>query len=228
VPNLGSSGGIRAVATGAVQIGAVSRPLKPAEAAKGLSAIRYGRTAFVVVTRETGVHSLTPDELAAMYDSPEARWPDGTPVRPVLRPASDNDSRLLAAFSPAVSTALTKAMAREGMVVGMTDQETVDAVERLPGAIGTASMALLLSEQRRVTPLALAGVAPSLANVASGRYPHSKTMALVLRSDAPEAARRFVAFVGSEAGRRLLKSLGHVTDEPGAAGASPSAGPTGR
>lgn len=78
-------------------------------------------------------------------------------------------------------------------------------------------MALLLSEQRRAVPLAIDGVAPTLANVASGRYPHAKPMYLVLRADAPEAARRFVEYVGSDAARKLLTELGHAIPSTGAA-----------
>lgn len=216
VPNLGSSGGIKALSSGAIQIAMTSRPLKPAESATGLRAIEYGRTPFVVATTHAAVKNVSTSELAALYGGQRTRWNDGTPVRLVLRPASDGDSELLAAFSPEVRAALEQAQKREGMVLGMTDQETVDAIERLPGGLGTASMALLLSEKRRALPLAIDGVEPTPANVASGRYPHVKPMYVVLRSDAPEAARRFVDFIGSDAGRKLLAELGHVV---------PSAGP---
>jgi phosphate transport system substrate-binding protein len=101
----------------------------------------------------------------------------------------------------------------------MTDQEAVDAIERLPGGLGTASMSLLLSEQRRAQALALDGVAPTLAHVESGRYPFVKTMQLVLRADAPPAVTRFVTFIGSPAGRRVLAETGHVPPLP-AAGAA--------
>jgi phosphate transport system substrate-binding protein len=135
-------------------------------------------------------------------------------VRLVLRPPSDADTAHLAAFSDDVKAALDLAMAREGMVTGMTDQEAVDAIERLPGGLGTASMALLLSEGRRATPLAIDGVEPTLANVASGRYPHAKTMTLVYGPDATPAARKFIAFVTSEPGRKLLAEMGHLPPPP--------------
>jgi phosphate transport system substrate-binding protein len=210
VPNLGSSGGIKAVATGAVQLAAASRPLKAEEAAGGLRSVEYGRTAFVLATTKDGLQGLSRKEVADLYAGRQPRWPDGQPVRLVLRPTSDADAALLASFSPDIKASVEAAQAREGMVVGMTDQETVDAIERLPGGLGTASMALLLSEQRRARALAIDGVAPTLANVESGRYPYNKTMLLVLRADAPAALGRFVAFVASPAGRRVLVETGHV------------------
>ena len=96
------------------------------------------------------------------------------------------------------------------MVLGMTDQEAVDAIERLPGALGTASVALLLSEQRRARPLEIDGVAPTLAHVASGRYPYLKTMFFVVRVDAPPSVMKFIEFVGSPSGQQVLAETGHV------------------
>lgn len=210
VPNLGSSGGIKALQTSAIQIAAVSRPLKPAEADAGLTALAYGRTPFVVVTTEPGQQGASREQLADLYAGRQAQWSAGRVVRIVLRPPSDGDSELLASFSPQIRAALTQANAREGMVVALTDQEAVDAVERLPGGLGTASLSLLISEQRRAKPLAIDGVEPTLANLAAGRYPYAKTMALVIRADASDSVRGFVKFVVSEQGRKVLHELGHI------------------
>lgn len=210
VPNLGSTGGLKALRSGATQLAAVSRPLKAEEAAAGLQSVDYGRTPFVLATATPGVPGLSLHQVAELYAGRQTRWADGTPVRLVLRPASDGDTVQLASFSNEIGPALAASMAREGMVVAMTDQETVDAIERLPGGLGTTSLALLLSERRRARPLAIDGIEPSLANVASGRYPHVKTMALVVRPDATSAVRQFIGFVNSPPGRALLTELGHL------------------
>jgi phosphate transport system substrate-binding protein len=210
VPNLGSTGGIKALRSGATHIAVVSRPLKPDETSAGLRSIDYGRTPFVLATAKPGVRNLSLREVAEIYAGRRTQWPDGSPVRLVLRPASDGDTTQLASFSDDIQAALKLALAREGMVMAMTDQEAVDAIERLPGGLGTASVALLLAERRRAAPLAIDGVEPTLANVASGRYPHAKTLSLVLRQDASPTARKFVDFVISAQGRKLLAELGHL------------------
>lgn len=223
VPNLGSTGGLKALRGGATQLAAISRPLKPDELAAGLQGVDYGRTPFVLATSKPGVQGLSLRDVADLYAGRRTQWADGAPVRLVLRPASDGDSAQLAMFSDDVKAALALALGREGMVIGLTDQEAVDAIERLPGALGTASMALLLSERRRAVPLAIDGVEPTLANLASGRYPHAKTMTLVMRPDAAPATRNFVAFVTSEPGRKLLAEMGHLP--PALAERSASAAP---
>ena len=208
VPNLGSSGGIKALGAGATQIAVASRAIKAEELAAGLHAVEYGRTAFVLATAKADVQALTLAQIADLYAGRQTRWGDGQPVRLVLRPASDADTPLLASFSPGVKVALTTAMAREGMVTAMTDQDSADAIERLPGGIGSSSLALLMSEHRRARALPIDGIAPTVANVASGRYPYVKPLYLLYKDGAPPSALRFIAFVGSEAGRRILTAAG--------------------
>ena len=52
--------------------------------------------------------------------------------------------------------------------------------------------------------------APTIENMASGRYPYLKTMYLASKPDAPASVGKFVAFVRSDAGRRILVSTGHI------------------
>lgn len=208
VPNLGSSGGIKALTTGATQIAVASRPIKAEELAAGLRAFEYGRTAFVMVTAKDNVQALTLTQIADLYAGRQTKWADGQPVRLVLRPPSDGDTLLLAAFSPGVKDALAIAMAREGMVTAMTDQDSADAIERLPGGLGTSSLALLMSEHRRARALTINGIAPTTANIASGRYPYVKPLYLLVKNGAPASVVQFIAFVGSEAGRRILTAAG--------------------
>ena len=210
VPNLGSSGGIKALKAGAVQIGVISRALLPEEVGSGLQSVEYGTTALVLATAKNGVRDLTLEQIAELYSGKQAKWSDGQPVRLVLRPASDSDTALLGMFSPAVKNALAIAMAREGMVVAMTDQDSADSIERLPGAIGTSSLALLKSENRRAIALSIAGVEPTVANLTNGSYPYIKRMYMLVTVSPSATVSKFIAFVGSEAGRRILDDAGHV------------------
>lgn len=206
--NLGSGGGVKALAMGALQIAVVSRPLRPDELRPDLRVIEYARTPFVLVTAKTGVSALSAAQVAALYGR-QARWPDGTPVRLVLRPAVDVDHSVLAGVSPAMPAVLADALAREGMVVAATDREAADAVERLPGALGTSSLALVISENRRLTPLAIDGVPPSPQTLADGRYPYGKTLALVVPARPTPMTVRFLDFLASADGRRILAETGH-------------------
>ena len=209
VPNLGSSGGLKALAAGAIDIAVTSRPLKSEEIAQGLVASEYGKTPFVLVTSKKGVTDLTTSQLVDMYAGKQLTWPDGSPIRLVLRPANDSDTGLLAGFSAGMRRALDSAMAREGMIVATNDQESVDSIGRLPGALGTSSLALLLSEKRPLTPLAINGVVPSVETIADGSYPYLKSMYLVIKSTPSAQVSRFLSFVLSPEGQTILRATGH-------------------
>lgn len=127
----------------------------------------------------------------------------------MLRPKRDRDTALLASFSPAMSDALQRAYARPGMMIVTTDQESATEIEHRSGSFGTTTLALILSEHRNLQPLAIDGVAPTVKELARGRYPYSKTMYLVMSKDSTANARRFATFIQSARAGTTLTNTGH-------------------
>ena len=211
VPHLGSIGSLRAVEQGALDLALISRPLQVDERMRGLQAVEYGRTPFALTTRMTGVTGLTRAQLAAMIEDPHATWPDGTPVRLVLRPKSDGDHVLLASMGALVELALARADAREGMVIAITDQEAADAVARLRGGLGTCSLSLLRASAQGLVPLALDGVEPTVANVENASYRIVNRMHIATRGAPAGMALELVNFLQSPDGLALLAQFGHST-----------------
>lgn len=210
LPNLGSAGGLKALEGGAVDLAVISRPLTAAEMAQGLIASPYGRTPFVVVASKAGGGTIgSVQELAEIYEGRRTDWPSGTPIRIILRPASDGDTQLLESFSPAMKQAAQKAAARAGMMIASTDQDAADALEKTPGAIGVASLSLLLSEKRQLNIMSMGGVSPNVATLANGTYPYFKTMYLVHKRSTKDAALRFLEFVASAQGKEILLNSGY-------------------
>jgi phosphate transport system substrate-binding protein len=210
LPSMGSGGGIKAVLAGAVQIAVSARPLNEAEAKAGAASVEYGRTPFVFATaasnRATGV---TTQDLVDSYAGALDHWPDGAKLRLVLRPIGDSDSETIKSMSPAMRNAKSAAEQRKGMVFTVTDQETATSIEKITGALGPSTLALLLSEQRPLKALALNGVVPSAHSIADGSYPLYKELLLVTGPKSPPEAQQFVAFVRSPAGREVLRQTGH-------------------
>lgn len=209
VPNLGSSGGLKALAADAIDLAVISRPLREEEAKQGVVAVEYGRTPFVFATSAKGVSSIALDRVEAILAGRYERWPDGTPVRPVLRPRSDSDSVLLASLSPGIKESLQAVHAREGMVVAITDQDSANELERLPGAFGTSTLALVLSESRKLTLLRVDGIAPLENGKANPDYPYWKHMFVVHKVPPAPAVKRYLDFLQSPAGRAILTRNGH-------------------
>ncbi|WP_201495909.1 substrate-binding domain-containing protein [Rubrivivax sp. A210] len=210
LPSLGSGGGIKALAAGAVQIAVSGRPLTAAEAAAGASAVEYGRTPVVFATHSRNpVSSLSLKELAEIYSGERLAWPDGSRIRLVLRPMGDADSEAIKNLSPALRRAKELAEQRQGLLVTVTDQETAEQLEKVAGAVGPTTLALLLSERRALKPLALDGVRPDAQAIADERYPLQRVLYLVTAPRSGPAAQGFVDFARSPAGRAILQRTGH-------------------
>lgn len=211
VPNLGSSGGIKAVIAGAIQIGVSGRPLKDAELSQGAKEIEYGRTPFVFATslKNAGATAVTTQQLVAIYSGTMDRWSDGTKIRLVLRPESDSDTESMGKISPEIREAALLASKRAGMLIAVTDHDAADYLEKVSGSVGTTTLAMILSEKRSLKALKLNGAEPSVKSIARGSYPYYKQMVLVTGPKTPPSAMRFIAFVQSPAGRQILTRAGH-------------------
>lgn len=210
LPSMGSGGGLKALSAGALQLAVSSRALTEAEQRSGLAGTEYGQTALVFATslsQKTDVLRLR--DLIEIYAGRTNVWPDGKTLRLVLRPIGEADNEAIKSLSPAMREAKELAEHRKGMMFAITDQEAATAIEKIPGALGPSSLALILSEKRALKPLALDGVLPDAASMASGRYPLLKKMLIVTGPQTGAAARAFVQFLHSKEGRSILLSTGH-------------------
>ena len=213
VETVGSGGAIKALNGGKLDLALLSRPLKDSELGSGATAVvvtEYARTPFVVaVQADTRIDNLSGAQLAELI-SGEGSWPDGKRARPILRPADDTDIALLRKMAAPVSAGLDRAYAKAGMPVAATDREAADLIERTPGALGASTLSLILSESRRIKPVAIDGSKPSVAALESGAYPHFKRLFIVHGPNASQEAKKFVAFLATPAARQVLKKNGHA------------------
>jgi phosphate transport system substrate-binding protein len=210
LPSLGSGGGIKALQGHALDIAVISRELKPDEAATGLTATEYGITPFVfAVHRKVPASNITLLDIAAIYAGKKLAWENGEQIRLVLRPASDSDTVLLNSISPKMEAAVNIAQQRPGMVFAMTDIDSVDNLESMPGSFGTSTLALILAENRKIKALPVNGVTPSISNLENGSYPYWKPINMVTDKTTSHAAQQFIAFVKSPEGQQYLEKLGH-------------------
>lgn len=209
VPVSGSDAGIKALNAGIADMAVISRPLRNEEIADGLVAYDYGSTPFVFATHKKYLEGITVQQAADIYAGKVTRWPDGTPIRVVLRPAAAQDTAQLADFSPEMKQAVKAAHAREGMIMAIMAKDSVQEIERVPGAFGTTTLALILSEKRNVEALPINGVKPTSKALGDGSYPYFKVMRVVVKGDAPAVARQFIDYLNSPEGRAVLAETGH-------------------
>ncbi len=209
VGSLGSTGGLRALDAGRLDVAMSSRPLTPAEQARGLVAHEVFRSPFVwAVAASSGLTGLALGELIDIYAGRRTHWPDGGQIRPVLRPENDSDTIVLRSLHPELSRAWSIAQARPGMRVAMTDADAVDDLRHIPGALGTTTLGLAMAEGSALRALALDGVTPSVPALAQGRWRLSKVVYLVVPQRPSAGASRLLHALSQPAAAAGLARLG--------------------
>ena len=210
-PSVGSSGGIRAVTEGMLDIGISSRALKDEELTSAIKVWAYAKSPFVLaVHHKLSVANLTTQQAIGIYDGSLLQWTDGTTVRVILRSPTETDTVILKQFIPGMEAALATAYQRRGPPIATTDQDIADKIQSIPGAVGTSTLSLILGENRPLKALALNNVAPTVENMGNGTYPMSKTLYLVTRAQAKAEVQQFIDFMQSEEGAAILKRTGHL------------------
>jgi phosphate transport system substrate-binding protein len=209
--SIGTSGAIKAVPKGAIEIGLSSRVLTDEESRGGLSAVEYAQSPTVLaVHKSTKTTSITLSQLSDVYSGKLTHWPDGSRIRPVMRQPGDDNTRQLKGLSAEIEKSIGVAEQQPGALFAMTDQEAADRMEAVPGSIGVTTVALIRSESRSLLSLAIGGVEPTPANAKSGLYPLVKHFYLVLPKEPSAAVLEFVKFIKSPPGRKILEQAGHT------------------
>ena len=212
-PSLGSSGGIKAVIAGALDVGLNSRPLTEAERGHGLVVAEYARTPLLLVTSHQGAAGdFTLQRIASLYNGDLQSYPDGTPIRLIMRPEVEIDIHLVRGLSPEIDAAVLRAQVREGMGVAVTDQDNAEMLVKTRGTIGWMTMAQLISEHLELAPLPIGHIMPDQANFASGKYPLFRSFSVVTAAQPSPLVKSFLEFLASAEGRAILSRNGHFFD----------------
>lgn len=206
VASLGSSGAIRALSDGVLDIAVSGRPLKADEESKGLKVALIARTPFVIATAHPKPGSMSASSLPAMFSPTAPSWSDGTPVKIILRPRSESDTHLLGELFPGLAAAIETARRRPDVPVAATDQDNADMAEKIPGSLVGSTLVQIVTEKRELHPVAIDGIAPTLEHFESGVYRYGKPIYFVLGTTPSPVAERFLAFLRSPEGIALLRS----------------------
>jgi phosphate transport system substrate-binding protein len=163
-----------------------------------------------VAERKVPVSNLSHEDLVKIYKGEMNSWPNGERIRIVLRPAIDADNIIARGISSEMSAANDKALAREGMLMALTNQEAMEIIEKTPGAVGFSSLAQILAEARTAKILSYNGVFPSRRSLLNGTYSLSLNFAFVTKPDRSQEEQCFIDFVNSPGGRAILEKSGCI------------------
>lgn len=210
LPSLGSSGGVKALLAGAIDLSVTSRELKDEEKSGGAYAQLYATTPLAFVTSiETNANAITTNELAMMYAGTTQNWPSGERVRVILRPVSETDTQVLYSLSNDMAHSVELALERPGLVIAINDQDNAETLENLSGSLGVVALGQIATEGRRLKVLIHDGVMPKAGVPDTRGEQFTKGLYLVRSSATSQSVDDFVAFVFSPEGQAILVSHNH-------------------
>jgi len=208
LPSLGTPGGIRALVAGAIDVAIATRAPTPDEQAKGVQSAFCLKTALVFATSHANPAGIRLAQLPQIFSDADPRWPDGTPLKVILRSRAGTENPYLVKLMPAMEAAFDAAYKRPGMPISATDQENAEIARRTAGSFAIMTLLQLRSENLALKPLTLDGIAPNAQTVAEGSYPMPLPVCLLVSPSPAPATARFIAFIRSPEGLDLVRSYG--------------------
>jgi phosphate transport system substrate-binding protein len=209
---LGTGARLRALAEGKIQIALASHGIKPEDVQKGnLTIIEVAKGAIVfAVNASVPITNITESQVCDVYSGKIGNWQllggSDNAVALLTRPPTEVDPEVIRAkvgcFKELKESEAARVMARGG--------DMAKALAETPYALGMTSMTVVEQSAGNVKALNLNGIAPTEDNVRSGRYFMARDFLFVIKGEPTGPVKRFLAFVLSPEGDRVIQANGAV------------------
>lgn len=209
---LGTKARIEALREGKIQIAMASHGLNVESINKQGMAVREIAKVAVVfgVNANVSVTDLSDRQICDIYSIAETNWKalgsSDMPVVPFTRPDSEVDTEVVRQHIGC----LTKLKMSEAVGVAPKSGEMAKALASTGGAIGMTTMTVVEQSAGRIKPVALRGIAPTADNVKNKTYILTRDSFLVTHASPPAAVARFLEFIQSDAGAKVISANGAV------------------
>ncbi|RKY88775.1 phosphate ABC transporter substrate-binding protein, partial [candidate division KSB1 bacterium] len=208
----GSGVGIAALIDGTVDIANASRAMKTKELkkarAKGVNPVAHvvAKDAIAVIVHpENPVNGLTKSQLKAIYTGTINRWNEvGGTSGVIVVVSRDVNSGTFEVFN---KLALDKQRVRPDALMQASNKAVATIVASTKGAIGYVGLGYL---SKKVKPIAIDEVMPSVETAKSGTYPLARPLYMYTNGEPKGLAKEFIDFVLSPKGQKIVKARGFV------------------
>lgn len=209
----GSGVGIAALLDGTIDIANASRAIKSTEIEKAKAkkiepfAIVIAKDGIVVIVHPSNsVTGLSLEDIKSIYTGQISKWSEigGGAAKSIVVISRDTASGTFETFN---SLALNKEKVRDDALMLASNQAVATTVAKTPGAIGYIGLGYLSD---KVKALEIDGVEPSQKTVVSGEYKLSRPLFMYTNKKPRGLAKKFIDFVLSLAGQRIVEDLGFV------------------
>ena len=213
----GSGFGMKSALDGTFDFGMVSKTLKDEEKAQFAngSITQLGSDVLVIgVNAENPVAkvkpSMTTEELVAIFSGQIKKWNEldpSLPERPIVVAVRDLGGGASEVFDTAImkgtpisedALQIPSMGALAGKIMDNTD------------TIGYVSSGLVNQNPDKIIPISVDGIAPTLENINSGAYKVGRPLLLVSKDQPNEREQKFLDYLLSEKGLKVVEELGYI------------------
>lgn len=205
---IGSSGGLRALADGAIDAALVSRQLKAAEQRGDWAAAEYARSAVTFASLAHGLDDTDGQNLLHRLAEGSPPGPTGRPLTWLLRESGDSGHLVMAQRSPAFAQLERRARAGDSAQIYFHDRTLHAALLSAEGTVGVVDASAVRAEGLPLQLYRWGSTLPDAAAVASGAWPFAKPHMLVYPTARADRLAPLLACLKSTAGRDALARLG--------------------
>ncbi len=201
LPGSGSGGGATGVIEGILDVAAMAREPKEAEAAGGVEFVAFGQAATAVFTHaDVGVTDLTTEQMTAIFTGEITNWSEvgGSNADIILFVRDENDSSTSAlrdtVFGDTPFTDTAEILTSAG--------DMLTAVEGTENGVGFGTWPAALAGGFDVTSVALDGINPGDAS-----YPITNAMGIGFLAEREADVQPLIDWLQGEHGQELLASF---------------------
>lgn len=209
LPAMGSTGGIKAVIAGEIELAASARPLKDGEKASNVTyTLWYKDGVALFANAQLGLAELNLDDVEAIYRGDITDWSQlGLPPAAVAvfsREPEDTITKTVFKAYPGLNNATWS----EGLEVVTTDQRLAELIAATPGAIGFAPVGTVRALGIDVNAVRVGGSGWDAEAVRNGSYAMVVPVGLVTGPSPTEDVRAFLEYASSPDAAAALRSAG--------------------
>lgn len=178
---------------------------------QGLQVHWFAKMAVVFgLHQSVDLDGLTTGQVCGIYAGKYRNWRElGGPDLPIIalsRPATEVDAEIFIQQMPCFGDFSDRDHVRWFEKSGPLARE----LAKQPGAIGMTTLVRVGQSQGAIRPLALNGIAPNARNLRKGKYNYTRNSFLITKGLPPPALKRFLMFVNSRSGRRVIREQNAV------------------
>ncbi|NET46862.1 substrate-binding domain-containing protein [Okeania sp. SIO2B3] len=210
MPSSQSSGGIRGVKDGLIDIGVISKQLTAAETSDKIKYIPIVKNLQFLIINEkvTGVKNLSTKQIQDIYSGTISNWKElGGPDAEIILldiPEDETEKQILRKHHLGENLQITPKA-----IIFQEDDQVIKSIASTPYSISLVAKSLEL-EEFAIEILNIDNVIPNKANIQNGKYKMTQTIGIVISSQPNSVTQKFVDFIFTQEAKQKLELAGYI------------------